>query len=72
MNYITPHNIIDMNEIAYGGSLYEYRASANNGGVKLYVTMDSAKAIITDKNDKVLFDVSVSIVSQLCIYQMSI
>lgn len=61
-----------MNEIAYGGSLYEYRASANNGEVKLYVTMDSAKAIITDKNDKVLFDVSVSIVSQLCIYQMSV
>lgn len=61
-----------MNEITYSGSLYEYRCSANGGEVKLYITMDGTKAIITDRNNKVLFDVSVSVVSQLCIYQMSI
>ncbi|WP_195579096.1 hypothetical protein [Bacteroides intestinalis] len=61
-----------MNEITHSGTVYEFRASANSGEVKLYVAMDGTKVVITDRNNKVLFDVSVSVVSQLRIYQMSI
>lgn len=61
-----------MNEIIYSNSVYEYRASSNNGSVKIYISIDNAKALITDSNNKILFDISVSAGNQLCIYQMSV
>lgn len=61
-----------MNEIKHEGLVYEYRCSSNNGEVKLYVTMDSSKAVITDRENKILFDVSVNAMNRLSIYQMSI
>lgn len=57
-----------MNEIMYCGAVYVFRASANNGEVNVYMTMDGTQAVITDCNKKVMFKISSRFSDELCIY----